>query len=216
MFPDLIWPDFQPMHSSDQLHEILASLEDSGLYFKDSFIDPVITNAWQQYADICSKENQFRSSAIGIKESLNMNTSVRADSILWIDEFSGVLAPIGIWLHNLSDVLKNHFRVPLTTIESHFSIYSEGAHYDKHIDNGIEHNSRFFTFIFYLNPAWKSGDGGELVIYDPKQPQLSIHKIAPRSGTFVIFRSDLYYHEVLASRVPRYSFTGWLRRYEGL
>ncbi len=216
MRPDLSWPDFQTLHSGGQLQEILASLDESGLYFKPAFIDPAITNAWQQYAENQSKADRFHQASIGLDESKMKDASIRSDSILWVHEFSGVTAPIGHWLKQLMAELKNHFRVSLETIESHFSIYSKGAHYAKHIDNGIGQNSRFFTFIFYLNPAWMAGDGGELVVYDPKQSQRPIHTIAPKSGTFVIFRSDLFYHEVLASRVPRYTFTGWLRRYEGL
>ncbi len=216
MLPDLSWPDFQTLHSSGQLQEILSALDESGLYFNPGFLDPTITNAWQQYAENQSIEDRFHQASIGRDESKMKDKSIRADSIFWIDEFSGAMTPIGQWLKQLSDELKNYFRVPLETIESHFSIYSKGAYYAKHIDNGPGQNSRFFTFIFYLNPDWKSEDGGELVIYDPKQPQRSILTIAPKSGTFVIFRSDLFYHEVLASLVPRYTFTGWLRRYEGL
>jgi Rps23 Pro-64 3,4-dihydroxylase Tpa1-like proline 4-hydroxylase len=60
------------------------------------------------------------------------------------------------------------------------------------------------TFVFYLNNKWFSGDCGDLVIYRPKKPTVTI---APTGGALAIFMHDLE-HEVLLANAPRYSLTG--------
>jgi SM-20-related protein len=213
MFPDLIWPDFQPMRSDGRLEEILGTLDESGIYIKEDFIDPKYVSIWKNYAEIQAKGKLFHESAIGKKSLQTKNASIRSDKIFWVHSFSESLKPIGDWLTCLSAELKNHFRISLDDIEAHFSIYSKGNHYDKHIDNSAGLTPRLFTFIFYLNPEWKPGDGGELVVYNPINQDDRIFTIAPKAGTFVLFRSDLFYHEVLPSQSDRYTFTGWLRRH---
>lgn len=190
----------------------MGQIEESGFYTCDAFLDSDSVKNWKQYAEKLSEKNQFRESSIGKKGFDVKNVGVRSDKIVWIHEFSGETTSIGQWLNYFSDELKNYFRLPIDDIEAHFSVYSAGARYGKHIDNGIGINNRLFTFIFYLNPSWQPGDGGELVIYAPQDPAQEIHRVQPRGGTFVLFRSDLFHHEVLEARVPRFTFTGWLRR----
>jgi len=213
MSPALNWPHFCHKLSDDRLKEILGQIEESGFYTNDAFLDSDSVLSWKQYVENLSQQNQFRESSIGKKGHEVKNTNIRSDKILWVHEFINETQSIGTWLHDFSIELKNYFRVPIDDIEAHFSIYPAGSHYGKHIDNGTGLNNRLFTFIFYLNPNWQPGDGGELVIYDPKNSEQEILQVAPRGGTFVLFRSDMFHHEVLEARVPRYTFTGWLRRH---
>lgn len=212
MCPELNWPKFKPMFSGGQLRELLDTLETSGIYINECFIGLEYTQELKEFAQKKIVENQFRNAMIGQTGQATSNQTIRSDQILWISEFSGHLNQIGLWLNDLSTELKNFFRVSIKDIEAHFSIYPAGSYYAKHLDCGPNDSARLFTFIFYLNPKWTAGDGGELVIYNPKNPNESLYKIAPKSGTFVIFQSNLYYHEVLVSKTPRYTFTGWLRR----
>lgn len=213
MFPDLNWPDFQAVRSEGRVREILECIEDSGIYIAPNFIPLSSVTIWRAFAERQWAQNNFRNSHIGKRDQQIQNAEIRSDKILWVDPFSGPTRPIGKWLEALSSDLRDHFRVSIPEIESHFSFYSANARYDRHIDNAKGENSRVFTFIFYLNPDWKLGDGGELVIYDPGEPMKSLFRIAPTAGTFVLFRSELFYHEVLNSKVPRFALTGWLRRH---
>lgn len=213
MPPALNWPHFCHKLSDDRLKEIIRQIEESGFYTGDAFLDSDSILGWQQYLEKQSEQNLFRESAIGRKGHQTKNADIRSDRILWIHEFSNETYAIGEWLTALSTELKNYFRLPVDDIEAHFAIYPAGAHYGKHSDNGKGLNNRLFTFIFYLNPNWNPGDGGELVIYDPKNSEKELHRIEPRGGTFVLFRSDLFHHEVLLAHKPRYTFTGWLRRH---
>ena len=212
MFPELNWPHFKPMFSEGQLRELLDSLETPGIYINEHFIDLKYTQELKAFAQNNLAEDQFRSAKIGQTGHANDNPTIRSDQILWVSEFSGHLNLVGLWLNELSTEIKNFFRVSIKDIESHFSIYPAGSRYAKHCDCGPNDSARLFTFIFYLNSEWTPDDGGELIIYNPTNPTEVIYKIAPNSGTFVIFRSDLFFHEVLISKKPRYTFTGWLRR----
>lgn len=191
----------------------MASIEGSGFYTNAAFLDNNSVLNWKQYAEKLSNQNLFRESFIGRKDHEIKNTGIRSDKILWIHEFSEETQSIGDWLTDFSNELKKYFRLPLEDIEAHFSIYAAGSRYQKHVDNGTGLNNRLFTFIFYLNQGWKPGDGGELIVYDPKQPEKELRRIEPRGGTFVLFRSDLFHHEVLEAQAPRYTLTGWFRRH---
>ncbi len=189
----------------------MVQIEESGFYTSDAFLDTGSVMYWNDYIEKLNAANQFRDSTIG--KQGHKNAEIRSDKIFWLAEFSGLTQDIGHWLDDLRAALKNHFRMPADEIESHFSIYPAGASYGKHIDNASGENHRLFTFIFYLNPNWQPGDGGELVLYEPGRPDNKLKQIEPRGGTFVLFRSDLFHHEVLTAHKPRYTFTGWLRRH---
>lgn len=204
---------FRHSLTEKELTEILEAVEETGLYTTDDFLDTSTVNEWRSYAETQAGLDRFRESSIGAQGLKKNNSDIRSDKILWVDEFSGSTHSMGVWLRSLIAHLKDHFRVPLDDIEAHFSVYPPGARYQKHIDNGASRNHRLFTFIFYLNLEWRSGDGGELIIYDTHNTNLPVWKISPRGGTFVLFRSDLFYHEVMPSHKPRYAVTGWLRRH---
>jgi SM-20-related protein len=213
MSPALNWPHFCHKLSKDRLVEIMVQIEESGFYTRDAFLDPDSVLYWKDYIEKLDAENQFQESAIGPQGYQVKNINIRSDKIFWLRSFAGTTEGIGHWLDDLRLALKNYFRIPADEIESHFSIYPTGASYEKHIDNGSGLSHRLFTFIFYLNSNWQPGDGGELVLYEPGHPDKELKQINPRSGTFVLFRSDLFHHEVLKAHKPRFTFTGWLRRH---
>lgn len=101
----------------------------------------------------------------------------------------------------------------LASSEFHFAVYPEGSFYRRHLDQFKERANRILTFIVYLNPNWKPGDGGELRIYRDDN-QLDIE---PIYGRMVLFKSAVLEHEVLPTQIKRRSLTGWfLYRPEGL
>ncbi|KAJ1445290.1 2OG-Fe(II) oxygenase superfamily-domain-containing protein [Pelagophyceae sp. CCMP2097] len=90
-----------------------------------------------------------------------------------------------------------------------------GAAYPKHVDNACEVGAngapadrRWITLIYYLNPEWKPGDGGELRLWRADGTTLDVE---PRGNTLVAFKSDVLLHAVLPSRSDeRYALTIWL------
>lgn len=89
-----------------------------------------------------------------------------------------------------------------------------GARYIKHCDNP-NRNGRILTAIYYLNPSWASGDGGELRIHGPANDSAAqvgsgVEDVAPLFDRLVLFFSDKRVpHEVLPCNKSRYAVTVW-------
>ncbi|HMX26231.1 MAG TPA: 2OG-Fe(II) oxygenase, partial [Blastocatellia bacterium] len=60
----------------------------------------------------------------------------------------------------------------------------------------------------YLNDNWQAEAGGQLRLY---LPEGSVD-VLPEAGTCALFRSDIFFHEVLPATKTRFSLTGWFRR----
>lgn len=81
-----------------------------------------------------------------------------------------------------------------------------GGSFPWHYDNPGPPNQRILTCVVYLNPNWKEGDGGEIVL----SPFLSKSiVIPPLHGRAVFFYSDRILHRVLPSKTRRVCFTMW-------
>lgn len=114
-------------------------------------------------------------------------------------------------LTEIQQKLNRHFYLALKRYEAHFAFYPPGSGYEKHIDNHRGSGARKITFILYLNEQWQSDHGGELSIYQPNSPDHQIAKVQPQIGNFILFRSDLFPHQVEKSFQNRLSVTGWFR-----
>ena len=62
----------------------------------------------------------------------------------------------------------------------------------------------------YLNSGWTNADGGKLVLYKNDADKEGV-KVVPFLGTFVVFLSEEFPHEVLSANRDRYSIAGWYR-----
>lgn len=85
--------------------------------------------------------------------------------------------------------------------------HNNGGSFPYHYDNPGPPSKRQLTLIVYLNPSWKSGDGGELVLWPFLEKSISI---APKFDRAVMFRSDMLLHRVMPSHNDRYCFTIWV------
>jgi len=93
-----------------------------------------------------------------------------------------------------------------------------GAHYVRHCDNTTTiRNGRKITSLFYSNPDWVPGDGGELRIFNPQDAleekdrvYTKIRDIEPLSNRVVLFFADERVpHEVLPTNSMRFAITTW-------
>ena len=84
--------------------------------------------------------------------------------------------------------------------------FGMGACFPLHFDSAAELDGRRVTALTYLNPGWKEGDGGELVVYPFPSPPV---KIEPRMGRVVLFSAANMLHRVLPSKARRLCFTQW-------
>ena len=76
-----------------------------------------------------------------------------------------------------------------------------------HFDTDASLDSRKITALFYLNPHWQPGHGGELVLYPLPRGRVMIE---PRHDRLVLFAADSMLHRVLPSTAERVCFTLWL------
>lgn len=153
-----------------------------------------------------SKEGHLNKASIGRGSTKTVRKEIRGDFILWLDEH-----PFLESLEVIRQKLNEFFFLGLKRVEAHFAFYPPGTGYEKHIDNhrGLSH--RKITFVLYLNENWQKSHGGELSLYNPEKDDERIAQIEPTLGTLILFRSDLFPHQVEKSTTNRQSLTGWFR-----
>lgn len=167
-------------------------------------------------AQECQKlhdQGALQKASIGHGPSKATHAEIRGDYTLWFDAqtATALQSEFLSFLETLLLQLNQSFFLSLKSFETHFALYPPGAGYDKHIDNHRGSGARKITFILYLNEHWQKGHGGELSLYHPDQENVLLAQVEPRLGTFVVFRSELFPHQVEKSFQPRLSITGWLR-----
>lgn len=176
-------------------------------------IDKNFARALAQECQNQHSEGRFQQASIGRGVSKLAHTEIRGDYTRWIEEDSSnsVEQDFLRALHDISQALNRHFFLGLKRFETHFALYPPGTGYDKHVDNHRGSGARKITFILYLNENWNTDHGGALSFFDPQDENQRIAQVEPRLGTLVLFRSDLFPHQVEKSFQPRMSLTGWFR-----
>ena len=152
----------------------------------------------------------FRSAGVG--RGRRVETAVRGDEILWLDEASASPARRAVLgcFARLREAVNRELQLGAVELELHFAVYPAGAAYAVHVDRFRDADSRVLSLVLYLNEAWSEADGGALRLYLGAEPQFI--DVVPRGGTLVVFLSDRFPHEVLPARRERLSLAGWFRR----
>ncbi|MGJ8676292.1 MAG: 2OG-Fe(II) oxygenase [Akkermansiaceae bacterium] len=157
---------------------------------------------------------------VGAGQEKKIRSEIRSDSIFWLDKNDPAPAAER-WIDSMNDLcahFRRHLFLPLSSYEGHLALYPAAGFYKAHLDRHAHTLARQISIIAYLNEDWAESDGGQLRLYnDPEQgitgPSIDV---VPEAGTLVIFRSADFWHEVLPSKRPRLSLTGWLRGREEL
>lgn len=179
------------------------------------------------------QQEDFRAAGIGRSDGFAIRADIRSDHIHWLDEQALTPAQKVYWetIEELRQTLNRELFLNLTTYESHFAVYPPGAAYQKHLDRFSDADERTISCTLYLNENWQVEDGGQLRLFLPDEEQttplahsrgtvISTGKdqlenyleVLPVAGTCALFRSDVFYHEVLPATRARFSLTGWFRR----
>ena len=153
---------------------------------------------------------EFKPAGIGRNNSQQLNTQVRTDSTLWLSNNSVIQQAYLDWMEQLRMGLNRRLFMGLFDFECHFSHYSTGDFYQRHLDAFKGRSNRILSSVFYLNPHWSENDGGELLLYADEQPS-PLLIVPPRFNSGILFLSDVFPHEVLASQCDRFSIAGWYR-----
>lgn len=153
---------------------------------------------------------RFQAAQVGRGMAQKQISSIRGDVISWLDENDCTDQAYLAWMEKLRLGLNAQLFLGLFDYECHYAIYEAGAGYAKHSDVLNGKKNRVLSTVFYLNEAWQSADGGELLIFEPTG-ELVIATVKPILGRMIIFLSESFPHEVQMAQRTRRSITGWFR-----
>lgn len=206
--------------------ELLVAAPDTELVF-DQIADALVATGYAvlplalppaiaetMFLRIASFEDAgFQAAGVGRADEFLVNPFVRKDEIRWLSQQDPVEAAYLAWMEQLRLGLNRRLFMGLFDYEAHFSRYTEGAFYKKHVDAFKGRTNRVLSTVFYLNPGWALADGGHLLMYSDDQAASlePIARITPLMGSLVVFLSDRFPHEVTAASRLRYSVAGWFR-----
>lgn len=200
---------------TDSLTTIASRLEDKGYIILPQVLGETVNRSLLAYFHTLNSQ-EFRPATIGRQQEQTLNTTIRQDRICWLERGPEALEAYFAWLETLRRMLNQRLFLGLREFECHYAFYPAGAFYQQHLDAFRGKPNRIVSSILYLNPDWKPQDGGELLLYaidtDPQTGQnILLEKILPEFGTMVLFLSEEFPHEVLPTKAPRVSLTGWFR-----
>ena len=189
---------------------IVDDLRHKGYSIQKDAIDRQVAIAlFQQVSDNTSAK--LSQAGVGRNGLHTIDTKIRGDYIQWIDASTPAGESWLAWTDELRTSINRSLFIGLEEFESHFAHYPKGAFYQRHKDAFVGESNRVLSLVTYLNPDWQSTDGGELVLYRHQEDTEGI-KVQPMIGTLVLFLSEEFPHEVLASTRDRYSIAGWFRQ----
>lgn len=198
----------------DKYQGVAADLARKGWAMSERFLSAADVAALRSDNHQYWQNGEFRRAAVGRGEAMQVHNEVRRDHILWLDGASAAQQAYLAEMERLRLALNRALFLGLFEYEGHLAFYPPGAFYRRHLDQHQDSGSRVVSCVAYLNENWHQHDGGELRLFAGDGAEERIIDIEPRAGTLVCFLSATMYHEVLPTRLPRYSVTGWFRRRE--
>ncbi len=153
---------------------------------------------------------QLEAAAVGRGEMRLHRPEIRGDATRWWRAEALGPAESRYWarIDWLRRGLNERLFLGLVDFEAHDAVFEAGAFYHRHLDRFRDADERTLSCLFYLNAGWQAAWGGQLRMHLPEGPL----DWQPAAGSFVVFRSDSIWHEVLPADRPRLSIAGWLRR----
>jgi SM-20-related protein len=188
---------------------ICEQLTITGYCVVSDFLPELVINALYLEASSDVRLN-FKQAAIGREQLQQVNTSVRSDSIAWINGQSESQRLFLKLMENLRIEINRRLFMGLFDYESHYAHYGPGDFYKRHVDAFKGNSNRLLSSVVYLNADWVNADEGELLMFHDEQvsPFLIVE---PIFNQCIIFLSEQFPHEVRAAKRDRYSIAGWFR-----
>lgn len=191
----------------EQWIRLMDDLAENDYVIADQFIDDEMYTRIMTFFSEKEENDQLTKVGIGSSGEFKLDSNVRGDFIYWLERDNDQkMESFFSLMDELVDALRKYCYLSLSGSEFHIAKYPAGSYYKKHLDQFNNRSNRMITVLLYLNENWKPGDGGELKIYGKDQNIL----VEPVARRLLLFKSDKIEHEVLVTRVPRYSLTGWL------
>jgi Rps23 Pro-64 3,4-dihydroxylase Tpa1-like proline 4-hydroxylase len=189
---------------------LIATFIEHKVGISNHFLSDNLANHLKQNLLTLLDQKQLVAAGTGNDHKLSHDTSVRSDSIYWLDRKHENQYENEFFdqIEDFIKYLNMSCYAGITGYEFHYSLYETGSFYKKHLDQFQNNSSRQYSLISYLNPDWQEGDGGQLMIHQKNNDQI----ISPTQGKTVFFKSNELIHEVLVTQQRRMSITGWLKR----
>ena len=196
------------------LNDIAHGLDQHGFVFLAEFLPDSLAKQLYHEAKRLSV-NEFKPAGIGRTTASHLDAQIRTDSTLWLNGSTLTQQCYLDCMEQLRIGLNQRLYMGLDDFECHFSHYAKGQFYKRHLDAfkrdiSDQRSHRFLSTVFYLNPNWQENDEGELLLYAEDQ-LIPFLTIPPMLNSCVLFLSDTFPHEVIASQTDRYSIAGWYR-----
>ena len=191
------------------LDRILLELRADGISVSDDFLPAGEVHALAECAALRRARGDFGEARIGADRSLQRREDIRGDRICWLAKAE--FPAEALLLHSLEQLrlrLNEGAYLGLLDLEIHYAWYPPGAAYSLHVDRPMGSAGRRVSLVLYLNEQWSAADGGALRI---RADDGRFRDIEPLGGRLVLFLSESREHEVLVTRGPRLSLTGWFR-----
>lgn len=188
-------------------------LAENGFFSQPGFLAPSVVAQLRHEVLEGFEEGTLQAARVGAGSERVLAPAIRRDWIHWLDpnELTAAQRLVANELEQLRVAINQQTFMGLFEWEGHLALYHRGAFYKRHVDVFRTNQERKVTFIYYLNPDWVEGDGGELRVYANEQSVDEYFDVQPRGGTLVLFFSERVPHEVLESRADRATLTGWFR-----
>ncbi|MEZ5979509.1 MAG: 2OG-Fe(II) oxygenase [Planctomycetota bacterium] len=159
-------------------------------------------------AALVAERASLTPAAVGRGDEKQLHAELRGDLTTWLERRAE--EPLAA-LWRTFDAIATEFRercwLGVVDSEVQLAVYPpDGARYVRHLDAFAGGGRRRATAVYYLNPDWRPGDGGELVAHEPD----GARTIEPRLDRLVLFLADRLEHEVLPAVAPRWAVTAWL------
>jgi len=185
----------------------MDELAEKDVVIIDDFISDKLYKTIVEFISAVEENERLKKAGIGTSLHYQIQKEVRGDLIYWLEpERDKQLAAFFVLMEELRNKLGMYCFISLSGSEFHLAKYPIGSKYERHIDQLNKQSNRQITVLIYLNKDWKKGNGGELKIYNNEGSFL----VAPLAKRLLLFKSDVIEHEVLPTKVPRYSLSGWL------
>lgn len=197
-------------HNLESAYDLIADqLAKTGYCILPQFLPAHLNHALYQRVSGLD-DDAFHQAGIGRDLDFQLDNTVRRDETRWLNPAHPTDSAYIDYMAEFRLAINRRLFMGLFDYESHYAHYAPGAFYKRHMDAFKGQSNRVLTTVLYLNPEWQAEDGGELLLYAPESEQV-IETVSPNFGTFVIFLSEQFPHEVVKSLRDRYSIAGWFR-----
>jgi SM-20-related protein len=184
----------------------IVSLTSSGFFFRDNFLPCHSANLIRAEALTLVSRGALR--AAGFGRDGQTDVAVRGDQLCWLEKSTAGRGTrdLMIAFERLRQTVNRDLYLGVVRYEMQLAHYpAASAGYQKHFDAFRGGPNRRLTAIYYLNPTWKAGQGGELALYLPGGEL----RIQPLQNRLLVFMAEDVEHAVLPVAASRLALTAW-------